>query len=263
MAGADASAAAVVSERDGPVAILRLNEPETLNALSPAIKAGLKATVLAALDDPAVRVIVLTGEGRAFCAGGDIRAMDERRPVVVRARLQALHRWLAALLTTEKPVVTAVNGVAAGAGLSLALTGDIVCAAHTARFKAGFPGIGAVPDLAVAYTLPRAVGLKRAADILLTNRDVTAEEALAMGLVSRLFAAEELMAGVLEIAHQLARGPLSLGLTKRLLQGAFQQPLETFLEAEALAQATAFGSEDFAEGVAAFRGKRKPTFGGA
>src|SRR6266571_3355472 len=155
----------VLLTREGAVAIFTLNEPRTLNALSPAIKAGIEHELLPLLSDPEVRAIVITGEGRAFCAGGDIRAMDEHRGVAVRERMRKSHRWLAALLSTEKPVVTAINGVAAGAGFSLALTGDIVVAARTARFKAGFPGIGAVPDLGLAYTLPRAVGMLRAKDI--------------------------------------------------------------------------------------------------
>ena len=159
-------------------------------------------------------------------------------------------------------MLTAVNGVAAGAGLSLALMGDIVCAASDARFKAGFPNVGAAPDLAVAYTLSRAVGATRAKDILLTNRDVPAEEAFRLGFVSHLFAPEELFDRTLELATGLAAGPYSLGLTKRLIARAHETTLDAFLEDEAHAQTVAFGSDDFKEGVAAFRGKRKPVFNG-
>ena len=198
---------AVIVRREGAVAIVTLNEPRSMNALSGPIKDGLAGNMPLLLDDDTVRCIVLTGTGRAFCAGGDIRAMDERGVSQVRARMERSYRWLFPLLAASKPIVTAINGAAAGAGLSLALTGDIIVAARDARFKAGFPGLGACPDLGVAYTLPRAVGLPRAADILLTNREVSAEEAFAMGLVTRLVEPEQLMATTLEIAQALAAGP--------------------------------------------------------
>lgn len=253
----------VLVERVGAVGLVRLNEPRTLNALSAGIKAGLSAAVNDLTVDPSVRAIVLTGEGRAFCAGGDLRSMDERRTVAVRRRMQATHDWVLRLLTCEKPVLTAVNGVAAGAGFSMALFGDIVCAAEDARFKAGFPGIGTVPDLAIAYLLPRAVGSIRAKDILLANEEIPAAAAHAMGFVSRLFAPQDLLARTLDLAQALARGPsVSFGLTKRLVARAHELPLEAFLEAEAFAQTTAFGSTDFAEGVSAFKDKRKAEFSG-
>jgi 2-(1,2-epoxy-1,2-dihydrophenyl)acetyl-CoA isomerase len=249
-------------ERRGQVGIVTLNETASLNALSQGIKEGMMKAVENFLPDDAIRAIMITANGRAFCAGGDLRTMDEHRTVMVRRRMQATHDWVSRLLSTEKPVLTAVNGVAAGAGLSLALMGDIVCAASDARFKAGFPGVGAAPDLAVVHTLSRAIGEIRAKDILLTNRDVSADEAFRLGFVSRLFAPQELFERTLELATSLAAGPYSLGLTKRLIARAHETTLEAFLEDEAHAQTVAFGSEDFKEGVAAFRAKRKPVFTG-
>ena len=145
----------------------------------------------------------------------------------------------------------------------LALTGDLVCAAADAKFKAGFPGIGAVPDLALAYTLPRAVGMIRAKELLFSNREVGAAEAHAMGFVSHVAEPAALMDTAIGLATTLAAGPtIAFGLTKQLLQRAYELPLEGYLEFEGMAQTTAFGSADFAEGVAAFRGKRKAVFEG-
>ena len=253
----------VLLRREGAVAVLTLNEPGSLNALSGGLKAGIEETLPALITDPEIRAIVLTGTGRAFCAGGDIRAMDDRATVSMRRRMQRTYRWLIPLLTADKPVIVAVNGVAAGAGFSLALTGDIVCASVDAKFKAGFPGIGAVPDLALAYTLPRAVGMIRAKELLFSNREVSATEAHAMGFVTHLAAPEALMETALGLAATLADGPtMAFGLTKQLLQRAYELPLEGFLEVEGMAQTVAFGSDDFGEGVAAFRAKRKATFKG-
>jgi 2-(1,2-epoxy-1,2-dihydrophenyl)acetyl-CoA isomerase len=254
---------AVLVERRGAVGLVRLNETKSLNALSPAIKDGLQAALCALLPDPAVRALVITGSGRAFCAGGDIRGMDDRATVAMRRRMHGAYSWLVPLITADKPVITAVNGVAAGAGLSLAMTGDIILASRAARFKAGFAGIGAVPDLSLAWMLPQAVGLVRAKTILLENREFDAEAACAIGLVTRVTQPDALLDHALVTAEALASGPtVAFGVTKQLLRRAHDTSLESFLELEAMAQTVAFGSADFAEGVAAFRAKRPAAFGG-
>ncbi len=253
----------VLIERQGAVGIITFNEPRSLNALSPGVRAGLLVATNQFCPNPEVRAILITGNGRAFCAGGDIRAMDERGPVAIRRRMQATHEWLARLLKCEKPIITAVNGVAAGAGFSLALLGDIVCAAEDASFKAGFPGIGAAPDLALAQILPRAVGLIRAKDIILSNDSIPARRGYELGFVSRLFPAASLAQESLKLAHALAAGPtLAYGLAKHLMARAYDLPLDPFLDLEASAQATAFASDDFDAGVRAFRAKGRPAFTG-
>lgn len=253
----------VVVQRDGAVAILRLNRPEAMNALSMEMRAGLEEAVPALLGDPGVRCLVLTGTGKAFCAGGDVRTMHEQGPNDVRQRLQRLHAWLRLLLSAQKPIVTAVNGHAVGAGLSLALVGDVIFSVPEAKFRSGFPGIGAVPDLGCAYLLPRRIGMGRAREILLTDRTLTAAEAESIGLVNYVVPQEELMERALAAAQRLAAGPtVSLGLAKTLLQRAFESTLDEVLEAEAFAQAIAFSTHDFREGTAAFREKRPPRFEG-
>lgn len=254
---------AILCERHGAVALLRLNRPKNRNALGPDIKAGLAATVPDLMSDPDIRCIVLTGVDEAFCSGGDLANMHDRRAPAVRDRLAASHAWARLLLLGDTPVIAAVNGAAAGAGFSLAMLCDIVLVADGAYFQAGFPAIGAVPDLGLALTLPRAIGMARARELLLTNRRVGAEEAVALGLAVRRCRPADLLPEALDVASSIAAGPrLSLGLTKRLLNEAYGSA-ERFLAEEGLAQAVAFGSDDFAEGVEAFLGRRRPAFGSA
>ncbi|MBB1091601.1 enoyl-CoA hydratase/isomerase family protein [Rhodopseudomonas palustris] len=251
---------AVVFERHHDVMVVRLNSPATRNALQPAVKQHLESRIPELLTDPSVRCLVITGSGQSFCAGGDINNMGERDAPRVRRRMQATHSWAQRLLTAEKPVIAAVNGSAAGAGFSLALLCDIVLVSDQAYFRAAFPGLGAAPDLGLALTLPRAIGASRAKDILLTNRRVEPDEAQALGIAKRVVPADQLLGEALELAAELAAGPAtSLGLTKMLVNGAFG-PIEEFFALEAFAQAVAFGSDEFAEGVEAFRAKRKPDF---
>ncbi|GAA4819026.1 enoyl-CoA hydratase-related protein [Sphingosinicella ginsenosidimutans] len=257
-------AEAVIQTVANGVAVLKLAEPETRNALSPAIRSALEAAVPALLADEAVRCLLLTGTGRSFCAGGDLRTMEAiPSPQESRARLARSHAWLRALIEAEKPIVTAVNGIAVGAGFGLAMVGDIIIAADDALFVPGFPLVGVVADYGLGRTLPRAIGVVRAKDILLTGRKVDAAEALAIGMVSRIVPADRLESEAEAIARQLAEGPaVSLGLTKRLVDRGFDGDAAAYLALEGFAQAAAFGSADHREGVAAFREKRTPRFEG-
>ena len=243
------------------VAMIRLNRPKLRNALTADVKSGLLEAIPSLVADPGVRCIVLTGTDGAFCSGGNLADTRERTAAAVRSRLLETHGWVRPLLEGETPVIAAVNGPAAGAGFSLAMLCDIVLLSDGAYFQAGFPAIGAVPDLALALTLPRAIGMPRARALLLTNRRVGAAEAVALGLAVACHPESGLEAEALRLAAGIAAGPrVSLGLTKSLLAQAFGS-VGTYLETEAMAQAVAFGTADFAEGVEAFVSKRRPVFG--
>ena len=255
---------AVKLERHGAVAVLRLNDPVALNALSPAVKAGMQARVTDVLADNSVRAIVITGTGKAFCAGGDIRAMTDpeaRKAPAVRSRMQSIHGWARALLDGDKPVIAAVNGAAVGGGLALALLADIVIASREAYFMSGYSKLGALPDLGVLQTLPWAIGSLRAKEMILLNRRYTAEEAVAIGLANRAVDPAKLMDETLAAAQEIASGPAAMmSMSKVMMKRAYEASVEDFFEREAVGQAIAFGSAEFAEGVDAFLAKRKPKF---
>lgn len=253
-------------ERRGAVAVLRLDDPAVMNALSPAVKAGMEALVPKVLADDTVRAIVITGTGKAFCAGGDIRSMQDpaqRNAKAVRRRMQATHDWSRALLDADKPVIAAVNGAAVGGGLALALLADIVIASSTAYFMSGYSKLGALPDLGVLQTLPWAIGSLRAKEMILLNRRYSAEEAAQIGLANRCVAPEKLMDEAMAAAQEIASGPAAmLTMSKVMMKRAYEASVEEFFEREAIAQGVAFGSPEFSEGVEAFLAKRKPRFNG-
>jgi 2-(1,2-epoxy-1,2-dihydrophenyl)acetyl-CoA isomerase len=255
---------AVQVECHGAVAVLRLDDPGAMNALTPAVKAGMQENVPKLIGDAAVRVLVITGTGKAFCAGGDIRSMQDpaaRKPPAVRKRMQEAHAWARALLDCDKPVIAAVNGAAVGGGLALALLADLIIASRDAYFMSGYSKLGALPDLGLLQTLPWAIGSLRAKEMILLNRRYTAQEAVAIGLANRVTAPERLLAEVLEVAEEIASGPAPmLTLSKVMMKRAFAASVEEFFEGEAIAQAIAFGSAEFTEGVEAFLSKRRPRF---
>ena len=253
----------VETRRDGGVLTIELNRPEVLNALNAAVHARLAAALKEARA-PDVRAVVLTGAGRGFCVGQDLGEFREAAGDVGERLRATYHPNIVALRTLEKPVIAAVNGAAAGAGLSLAFACDICIAADTASFVPAFIGIGLVPDSGSSYFVRHLLGPARAFEWMTTNRKLTAAEAHAWGLVSEVVEADALVARAAELAQTLAAAPTrGIGMTKRLFDAAAGTTLEEQLEREAQLQTAASRTDDFAEGVAAFLEKRPPRFRGS
>jgi 2-(1,2-epoxy-1,2-dihydrophenyl)acetyl-CoA isomerase len=253
----------VLTERDGAVVTITLNRPEVFNAFNAALHAAL-SEALAAAADPDVRAVVITGAGRGFCAGQDLKEFQEA-PGSIRERLeQTYHPNIRAIRGLEKPVIAAVNGPCAGAGLSLAAACDLRIASDAATFVPGFIGIGLIPDSGGSWFIHRLLGFARAFEWMTSNRRLTAAEAHAWGLVNEVVEADRLAAHVAELAGTYASGPTrAIGMTKRLFDHAYDATLEQQLGLEAQLQQEATGTADFAEGVAAFLEKREPRFGGS
>ena len=249
------------------VATVTLNRPEALNAFSTAMQRELAALLPALAADAAVRCVILTGAGRAFCAGGDIGEMDAPSDPSPLAGRNKLHRMLTTVLMPlvrlEKPVIAAVNGAAVGAGMNLALAADIVLVAESAVLSQIFVKVGLVPDTGGLYLLTRLIGLNRAKELCFTGRMVSAREAADLGLVNRVLPAAELMPAAVALARELAGGATAaIGLTKTLLNLAGTASLEEMAEFESYALAVALSTDDHREGIRAFREKRPPRFSG-
>lgn len=245
---------------------LTLNRPEVLNALDVATAQDLLKAVRALTTTRGLRAIVLSGAGRAFAAGGDVASFTangiERAPEVIHALLDPLNAAIVALRQHPAPVITAVRGVAAGAGLSLALSGDVILAEEKARFVVAYDRVGAPPDCGLSWFLPRRVGRGMAFEMMLTGRSLTAPEALACRLIDRTAPADGFDAALEALARQIAGGPTrAYGHFKTLMDAGLG--LADHLEAERRAFIETTATADFAEGVAAFTGKREPVFRGA
>lgn len=248
------------STRDGGVLTITLNRPEVYNAFNRAMHKAIAAGLREARA-PEVRAVVITGAGNGFCSGQDLAEFGEEADVEALLEL-TYHRNVRAIRALPKPVIAAVNGVAAGAGLSLAMACDIRIASDTASFVPGFVGIGLVPDAGGSFFIERVLGASRAFEWMTSNRRLTAAEAHAWGLVSGVVEADALPARAAELAAVYAAGPAdAIGMTKRLFDAARGSTLDEQLAREAQLQSVAARSPDFAEGVAAFRDKRPPRFG--
>jgi len=258
---------AILYRVEDGVAYLTLNRPERMNAWNGAMHAEVKAAMGAAGDDPAVRVIVLTGAGRAFCAGQDLAAVlpkpGEPDPDLGEVVRDCYNPIVRAVRGLEKPVVAAVNGVAAGAGANLALACDFVVAAESASFVQSFCHVGLIPDSGGTWMLPRLVGLARATQLAMLGEKLAARQALEWGMIHAVVPADELPGAARALALRLAAMPTrGLGLLKRGFEQGAAATLDAQLEREETLQREAGRTADYAEGVRAFVEKRKPVFRG-
>ncbi len=255
----------VETNSDG-VATLTLNRPESLNSLSMELEFGLRDTIAALSKDRSVRVVVITGSGRAFCAGGDVKSMGAGGPWDLPLegrvdRLKQLHKVGTSLQAMPQPTIAMVNGVAAGAGCNLALACDLRIASEGAKFTLAFRNVGLADDLGGAWFLPRLAGVSKALELFFTGEVIDAEEALRIGMVNRVVPAERLTAETYALAGRLAHGPAeALALVKREVYGGLGQSLQELLDIEAEEQAKLMDAVDHSEGISAFVEKREARF---
>ena len=254
----------ILRETAGGVLTITLNRPDALNSFTVEMKEALLAALKDASRDKEVRAIVMTGAGRAFSAGQDLK--ERQGPDVADLGTELRVRYnpiILAMRRLEKPIVGAVNGVAAGAGISIALACDVIFASDKASFTEAFSRVGLVPDTGSTWFLPRLVGPARAAEMMFTGDAVDAPTAERIGLINRVIAADDLMAEAIAFAHRLAKSaPIALALAKRALNRAYEMNLEEALDYEAQLQSIAGRSADHKEGVAAFVDKRPAVFRG-
>lgn len=251
-------------ERAEGVGVITLNRPDAGNALDIPLARALLEASIEFDEDPSIRCVILGAAGRFFCVGGDVAsfsAAGDRLSILTKEITAYLHMAVSRLARMEKPLITAINGPAAGAGLSLAMLGDLAIATPASHFTVAYSAIGLTPDVGMTYLLPRLVGLRRAQELIFTNRRVSAAAAAEMGLIHNVVDAQELDEATRSAAARIARGAAgALGRTRHLLLQSFGETLEGQLEAEARAIADAARSPNAREGVAAFVEKRQPRF---
>lgn len=253
--------------REGNVEIISLNQPDKQNALKYGMALLLAEKFEEAQLDDEVRALILTGEGGAFCSGADLSGAGGREdagtPVGMRLTTKVYSRVVHGIWSLEKPVIAAVDGVAAGAGCNLAFACDLIIASTGARFIQVFVRRGFIADMGGSYFLPRIVGLARAKELMFSGEEIGAEEALEIGLVNKVTSPDRLMKEALEVAQRLGNGPTrAIGMMKKMLNSSFESDITTALEREADLQGIAVSTSDLVEGVTSFIEKREPDFKG-
>jgi 2-(1,2-epoxy-1,2-dihydrophenyl)acetyl-CoA isomerase len=255
--------AGVKQSRDGAVGILTLNEPESLNAMTPDLLGALAGAIADMTADPSIRALVVTGEGRGFCSGQNLKASEALGSDIVAGVMEFYWPTFKALRECSVPIVVAVNGVAAGGGFSLAMAGDMIVAARSANFIQVFSRIGLVPDLGSTWLLPRLIGRQRALELMLFNEPLSAERAKEWGLVREVVDDVALMAEAIKLAQRLAQGPTrALVATRMLLEESEHASYSAQFRREIEVQSEVRQSADGLEGRAAFVEKRKASFSG-
>jgi len=254
----------IIFEKHAQVAIIRLNRPSVFNSFNREMALALQSKLDELAIDDTVRAIVLTGEGKAFCAGQDLaEVVAQDGPTMQTILGEHYNPIIRRIRTVAKPIIAAVNGVAAGAGANIALACDIVLAAENASFIQAFSKIGLIPDSGGTFFLPRLIGFQKASALAMTGEKVSANDAEKMGMIYKVLPAESYMEDVLKLAHEMASMPTAaLGLIKATLNQSMTNNLDEQLALEEINQIKAGASNDFKEGVAAFIEKRKPVFTG-
>ena len=251
---------------DGNVAIVRMNRPDNANALNHQMGLELMKVSIECDENPDIRAVILTGAGKFFSAGGDLASFanaGEDTPKLLKELTVYLHAAVSRFARMEAPLILAINGIAAGAGFSIACCGDLALASDSAKFTMAYTKAGLVTDGSSTYYVARHIGLRRTQELMLTNRMLTAEEAENWGLINRVVPADKLMNEAMALAQQLAAGPTkSYGMIKDLLLNTFSDTLETQMELEARGISAAASTEDGREGIQAFLEKRTPSFSG-
>ena len=249
------------------VATITLNRPEVLNAMNKEMFEDLNGVFDAMAADRSVRAVLITGSGRGFCSGADLRSLagepDIAEPAVFKSYMRQINELILKMLRLDRPIVAAVNGPAVGAGANVALASDIIFMARKAYLSQIFVKRGLVPDFGGLYLLPRYVGLAKAKELLFTGENVDGEEAVKLGIANRVCSADELLPQAMAFARQLASGPtVAIGLAKQGIHRGLESGIDAVLEYEALAQSIVRTTGDAVEAISAFLEKREPDFQG-
>ena len=242
-----------------------MNNPKAMNALEDGMTSELKAAYLDVSDDDDIGAVILTGSEKAFCAGGDLKRLQEGFGTTEEGcrYMASFHGLVKTFMNMPKPTIAAVNGFAVGAGFCIAMQADLIMASDKAKFGMAFANIGLIPDLAGLYTLPRLIGLQRAKELVFTRRNISAEEAYNLGIANCVVPHDALMDEAMKLAKDLANGPrVAFRMAKQVMNHSVNMTLEQLLDVESQAQAICFQSEDYKTGVDAFFKKEKPIFKG-